>query len=160
MISAVNSTWLSRPRKEKGCQKSGFGLDFNPFWLHFGTWRHFFRRKEKRCKKWSGFGLDLTTFWLHFGTWKRFFRSRFSMFFLEVPFSLPGRLLAPMVAKRLPRWSQNGAHREPRGTFWGVRKPWYLLHGRHMKGSRGGSGKQFFPDCVSRPSLEGSREAF
>ena len=23
----------------------GFGLDLNPFWLHFGTWRHFFQRK-------------------------------------------------------------------------------------------------------------------
>ena len=42
------------------------------------------------------------------------------------------------------------------GTLWEVLEPWYLLYGRHMGRSRGGSGRRLFPDCVSRPSLEAS----
>ena len=48
----------------------------------------------------------------------------------------------------------------PGGTLGEVQKPLYLLHGRHMGRSRGGSGRQLFPDCVSRPSLEASWGAF
>ena len=82
---------------------------FEPFLGSFWDLEAFFRRKEKKCQKWFGFGLDLNPFWLHFETWRHFFRSRFSMFFWRCLFQSVGDFWAPMVAKRLPKWSPKGA---------------------------------------------------
>ena len=83
---------------------------FEPFLGSFWDLEAFFRRKEKRCQKWFGFGLDLNPFWLHFETWRHFFRSRFSMFFLEVPFSVRGRLLGT-------NGGQKASKMEPKGSL-------------------------------------------
>ena len=56
----------------------------------------------------------------------------------------------------LPKWTQNGAQTLSGSSSWEVLKAWYLLYGKHIGGSRRGSRRQLFPDCVSRSSLEGS----
>ena len=66
----------------------------------------------------------------------------------------------PKVTPRLPKWSHNGVEIVSVGTLWEVLEPWYLLYGRHMRGSGGSSGRQLFPACVSRRSLEASSRAF
>ena len=107
-ISAGNSTWLSRPGKEKRCKKwFGFGLDLNSFWLHFGTWRHFFRRKgaisirtfpePQNAKKSHPI---LNRFWGQFGVLEALKISlNFSCFFKE-SFT---RFLCHVGCQRLPK---------------------------------------------------------
>ena len=125
-------------------------------WVPGAIWGPKIPKKKKSDKK----RLDLVWIWppfgLHFSTWKHFFRCQFLMFFGKYIFRTLGDFWKPKVPKRLPKWSQNGAQRKPGGTPWEVRKPWYLLYGRHMRETRGGSGRQLFPDCVSRSSLESS----
>ena len=71
------------PRKEKRCQKwFGFGLDLNTFWLHFGTWRHFFQ---------SRFSMF-------------FFKVPFS-----IPSRLLGTNGGQKASKMEPKWSPKGA---------------------------------------------------
>ena len=87
-----------------------FEVFLGPFWDLGAIWGPKGSRKEKRCKKWLGFGLDLNPFWLHFETWRHFFRSCFSMFFLDVPFSVCGRLLGT-------NGGQKASKMEPKGSL-------------------------------------------
>ena len=129
-------------------------------WVPGAIWGPQIPKKKKSAKK----RLDLLWIWppfgVHFSTWEHFFRCQFLMFFGKYIFRTLGDFWKPKVPKRLPKWSQNGAQRKPGGTPWEVRKPWYLLYGRHMRETRGGSGRQLFPDCVSRSSLESSPGVF
>ena len=104
-----------------------------PFWDLGAIWGPKGSRKEKRCKKWLGFGLDLNPFWLHFETWRHFFRSRFSMFFWRCLFHSLGDFWAPMVAKRLPKWSPKGAS----GYFLGSEKTMVFIVRQAYEGVSG-----------------------
>ena len=63
----------------------------------------------------------LTLFWSSFlRLWVTLFDAFLRCFFGRPLFRLFGDFWAPKVPKRLPKWSQNGAEREPEGTFWEV----------------------------------------
>ncbi len=91
-----------------------------PKWVPGAIWGRKGPREAKGCQKWSGFGLDSSPFGLHFGTWRHLFRRHFFMFFLEVSFSLPGRLLGAKGAQKAPqmepKWSPKGAWGYPLGS--------------------------------------------
>ena len=88
------------------------------------------------------------------------FGMTFLSLFGEASFSLPGRLVGTKGAQKAPKMEPNWNPKRAWRHFVGSAKTIVFIDRRHLGRSRGGSGTQLFPACVSRPSLEGSWGAF